>query len=193
MGYFIGVDPSFTRTGLALIEESSLDGQANVIEVASISAEATDVNKYQLECTLPASRNLANTIINKITEWCSNYSVEAIVIEYPVLASRSGAYLGLIQQALFDCYDRLIVPVISVPSTAIKSLSKYKTKSQLVHWCQSTYRYSCETVRRGRWCINHDECSAIVLAHIAYLIRTGKYGKSFKKFYIPEKSWLSKQ
>lgn len=192
MSYFIGIDPSFTRTGLALIKEDLSDSSAVVVEVSSISAEDTEVNKYQLECTLPASRHLANDIVSRVSAWCSVYPVEAVVVEYPVLASRSGAYLGLIQQALFDCYDRLVVPVLSVPSTAIKSLSKYKTKSQLVNWCKEKYKYECETIRRGRWCVNHDECSAIVLAHIAYLIRTGKYARSFKKFHIPEQSWLNK-
>lgn len=179
--YVVGIDPSFTRTGLALAYYK--DGAVTIKEVCSISAPTYHDNKYQLEYTMQGSDFLAREILKQIARWNKKYPVSLCVIEYPVLATRSGSYLGLIQQALYMLYPWLGVSVQGVPSTAIKSMTKYKTKTQLVKWCQENLKFDCETIRKGRWCINHDECSGAVLAMIGLLIRTESYNKSHKIFY----------
>lgn len=179
--FVVGIDPSFTRTGLALAY--CKDGAVTVKEVCSISAPTYNDNKYQLEYTMKGSEYLAREILKQIKRWSTQFPIDLCVIEYPVLATRSGSYLGLIQQALYMLYPWLEIPIQGVPSTAIKSMTGYKTKTQLVKWCQSNLRFECETIRKGRWCINHDECSGAVLALIAHLIRTESYKKSHKIFY----------
>ena len=179
--FVVGIDPSFTRTGLALA--SYKDGAVSIKEVCSVVAPTYNDNKYQLEFTMQGSDWLAREILKQIARWNKVYPVDLCIIEYPVLATRSGSYLGLIQQALYMLYPWLDIPVQGVPSTAIKSMTKYKIKSQLVAWCRENLKFECETIRKGRWCINHDECSGAVLAAIGLLIRTESYKKSHKIFY----------
>lgn len=182
--YFVGVDPSFSRTGLALLKGSDNPFMlATVIHTDSISAPEYDKNKYQLEYTMEGADYLARQILKKIKLWSSNYNIVSGVVEYPVLATRSGAYLALIQQALYMLYPWLNIPFFGVPSNAIKSITKYKTKSELVEWCQHRFQFECGTYRRGRWSVNHDECSGVVLAYIGYLLRIGTYKNSKKEFY----------
>lgn len=180
--YFVGIDPSYTRTGLALIKPCAGYG-GEVVAVTSISAPVYGTDKYALESTMRGAQQVSIAISRQIHEWSKTYNITNVVIEYPVLATRSGAYLGLIQQALYAYYPWLNLTVFGVPSTAIKSLSRYESKSQLVEFCKTHFSFSCETIRKGRWCVNHDECSAAVLAHIGILIRNSEYKKSSKLFY----------
>lgn len=179
----MGIDPSFTRTGLALLKLDPVTSEVLVVDTCSISAPTFSGDKYQLEFTMQGADWIARQSLKKIKAWHKMYPVTLGVVEYPVLATRSGSYLGLIQQALYMLYPWLDVNFIGVPSNAIKSISKYKSKSDLVEWSKSKFNFACETHRRGKWCINHDECSAIALAYIGTLIRMGKYKNSSKQFY----------
>lgn len=182
--YFVGVDASFSRTGVALLKKSEDPTKdAVVVKSVSITAPIYEENKYQLEYTMEGADWLARKILKQIKSWSKDYNIVMGVIEYPVLATRSGAYLGLIQQAMYMLYPWLNIPFFGVPSNAIKSVSRYKSKAELVDWCQRHFQFDCETHRRGRWAINHDECSGVVLAHIGLQIRTGEYKKSKKVFY----------
>ena len=129
--YVVGIDPSFTRTGLALAYYK--DGAVTIKEVCSISAPTYHDNKYQLEYTMQGSDFIAREIIKQIARWNKKYPVSLCIVEYPVLATRSGSYLGLIQQALYMLYPWLGVPMQGVPSTAIKSMTKYKIAKVDVH------------------------------------------------------------
>lgn len=180
----MGVDPSFKRTGVALLKKSDDPSKvAVVVKSVSITAPTYEENKYQLEYTMEGADWLARKILKQIKSWSKDYNIVMGVIEYPVLATRSGAYLGLIQQAMYMLYPWLNIPFFGVPSNAIKSVSKYKSKAELVDWCQRHFQFDCETHRRGRWVINHDESSAIVLAYIGIQIRSNSYTKSKKIFY----------
>lgn len=182
--YFVGVDASFSRTGVALLKKSDDPSKvAVVVKSVSITAPTYEENKYQLEYTMEGADWLARKILKQIKSWSKDYNIVMGVIEYPVLATRSGAYLGLIQQAMYMLYPWLNIPFFGVPSNAIKSVSKYKSKAELVDWCQRHFQFDCETHRRGRWVINHDESSAIVLAYIGIQIRSNSYTKSKKIFY----------
>lgn len=182
--YVVGVDPSFKRTGVALLKKSDDPSKvAVVVKSVSITAPTYEENKYQLEYTMEGADWLARKILKQIKSWSKDYNIVMGVIEYPVLATRSGAYLGLIQQAMYMLYPWLNIPFFGVPSNAIKSVSKYKSKAELVDWCQRHFQFDCETHRRGRWVINHDESSAIVLAYIGIQIRSNSYTKSKKIFY----------
>lgn len=182
--YICGVDPSYKRSGIALIKKSEDPTKdAVVVKSVSITAPTYEENKYQLEYTMEGADWLARKILKQIKSWSKEYNIVLGVIEYPVLATRSGAYLGLIQQAMYMLYPWLNIPFFGVPSNAIKSISKYKSKAELVDWCQRHFQFDFETHRRGRWIINHDESSAVVLALIGLQIRTGVYKKSKKAFY----------
>lgn len=181
--YYIGIDPSYTRTGLALCKERE-GSLGEVVSTASLSAPVYSTDKYELESTMRGAQQLAISMAKQLRVWSNSYPISCCVIEYPVLATRSGAYLGLIQQALFSYYPWINLNIYGVPSTAIKSISRYESKSQLVDFCRRSFHFSCETIRRGRWCVNHDECSAVVLAYIGSLLRNKQYKKSSKVFHL---------
>ena len=148
----VGIDPSFTRTGLACV---SYEKEVKVIEYLSTSS--TESNIYDLSKALYH----ADALSKKIDNFIKSHSPDLIVIEYPVLATRSGAYLGLIQQALYQ----VIKPYknFMVPALAITSISKCKTKTALVNYTKELFDISK---------INHDEASALVLCQLGHAITT---------------------
>ena len=186
----IGIDPSFTRTGVSVCEftESSF----SVLDKYSISipddlkkaAHGKSVRSksdvYDLENTVRSSRWLAN-IIGKYIDYCKSRfgCVDALAVEYPALATRSGAYLGFIQQAI---YDEVIsrfegeLSVVALTPTATKSLTKYTTKSELVIWCKSNFDLS------HLKSVNHDEATAMVLSYLFKEVYYKRYKKTYKVY-----------
>lgn len=182
----IGIDPSYTKTGLALLSGTSVIGASFCSAPSEYRPVGVQKAMYQLEFAIPSARSIAYGI-KAYMDRCQSYAlyhdltISAAVIEYPVLATRSGAYLGLIQQAFYDVLQIFPqpFPVYAVPSMAISSFTKakLKTKTELVQHCKSLYK----TPKA----LDHDRWSAVVLAHIGQQIVTQTYKHSFKVYWPP--------
>lgn len=183
--FYIGIDPSFTRTGIAVVERTDHGYRLHAAD--SISAPKYDSDIYQIDVTLKASQWLAVAIMERVSEWSKQYDITACCIEFPVLRTESGAYLALIQQALFERYPSLACPVYGVSANAIGSYTKTTNKARLVAWGIQNFEFDYPSLGRRCGMINHDEYSGAVLAIIASLIDYKEYTHNWKVFYKPEK------
>lgn len=182
--FYLGIDPSFTRTGIAVVEREA--GTYTLHAAMSISAPKFESDIYQIDVTLKASHWLAAAIMQQVEEWCRELDITACCIEFPVLATESGAYLALIQQALYELYPRLPVPVYGVSANAIGSYTKTGNKARLVAWGLQNFKFNVPRLGRRGGFINHDEYSGAVLAIIASLIDHKEYTHVCKTFYKPK-------
>lgn len=198
--YVGGIDPSYTNTGLALLRVTS--GQVNptieVVERFSFKAfnpqrsrnnRKNDV--YELENTVFAASHVASVVKGTFTTWAEKWEIDlnstipslSLFVEYPALATPSGAYLGFIQQALYDAFSSwgVNVPLYAFPPVAINSHTHTKTKTELVEWVKSNVAFTCPIKRKGsEGALNHDEASAVVLALLGQQVLSFSYGKSYK-------------
>lgn len=160
----IGIDPSYTRTGVCVLNTEVMRAKFYTISVS-------DAMVYNIAYTLVSARVLAVELYVLI----NNNNPSIVSIEYPVLATRSGAYLGLIQQAFYDllCNFKYKGRVIMLPSQATNSVTKAKTKTDIVKWTTEVL-----SVKKT---INHDEATAGVLACTAFKIFKGEYKNSHKE------------
>lgn len=158
----LGIDPSFTRTGIAVLNKES---------ITTSTVSVTDKSVYEIDKTLMMSRKLSRLIFDKVIE----HNPKIIIIEYPILATRSGSYLGLIQQAVYDRLKNLKYQgtLILVPAQAINSITKNKTKTKthIINWVKDNTTLTTK--------INHDEASAVVLTKLAQLIEQKEYKNSY--------------
>ena len=189
--FYIGIDPSFTRTGLAVVERDV--GVFTLHEAVSISAPKLEDDIYQIDITLRSSRWLAVAIMEQLDKWLKEYDITAICIEFPVLRTESGAYLALIQQALYERYDALTVPVYGVSANAIGSLTKTHNKARLIAWGLQNFKFNTARLGRTGGRINHDEYSGAVLAIIASKIDHREYEYVWKEFHKPIKHGKTKR
>lgn len=157
------IDPSYTRTGVAIVEVT----EPGIKVLAYTSIKVTDKSVYDLSMTLKMAEQLATQII----EFGSDYKIDNYAIEYPVLATHSGAYLGLIQQALYSKWGK--APVYMLPAQAINSYTKAKSKTDIVNYVKANFQELSSK-------INHDEASAIVLACILNSHLKGLYKNTVK-------------
>lgn len=158
----LGIDPSYTRTGVCINKDGALSFKT--ISVATKSV-------YAIEEAMTMARKLSRLIYYLIEE----HSPDIVAIEYPILATRSGAYLGLIQQAIYDRIrnNGYKGTYILFPSQAINSVTKNKskTKSHIITWIQD---YMNEKTK-----INHDEASAGVVTKLVEMVKTKEYKNSY--------------
>ena len=96
-----------------------------------------------------------------------------VVVEYPIMATMTGAYLSMITtklDSLFRSYK--VEHVYYLPSIAVKSYTKTNSKSEIIKWVKAT------GLAVGK-SYNHDEATALVLAEIGLKCHQGKYKNSF--------------
>lgn len=160
----IGIDPSYTRTGLSFYHGP------NDFKLYSISHSD---NKMNISICLSHAYQIARDIKTYIKENTDDLDSVIIGCEYPIFATTAGSYLGLIT-AKIDSLFRSIHPanVYYLPSVAIKCYTGTRTKTDLVNWIKAQPNY---TKFRG----NHDEGSALILGELAYKSHIGEYKKSF--------------
>lgn len=194
MSAFIGIDPSYSRTGLCLL----VDGVVAVSE----SIEVPDVLKtgsiYNIASCMQAASWLGARVGETLRDWCGSVGsgLSGVVVEIPAAQSLPGPYLFLIQQALYAEYPR-DVRVWLVSPTAINGMvfpprkRKPRTKAELAEWTpeprMSKVAMKAEILRwaKERYggedvLSNHDEASAAVLCGIGEQILQGMYKKTYR-------------
>lgn len=157
----VGIDPSFSRTGLSIWRST------DDYEVYSITFNGNEEN-------LMKAMDNAFKISKEIRKYILEIDDDEIVVavEYPIMATRSGSYLSMITCKLDSLFRAMkLEKVIYLPSVAIKAFTKAQTKTDLVKWLKQS-----DIVDKFNG--NHDEASAIVLGEIARLAVEGKYKKS---------------
>lgn len=166
----IGIDPSYTRTGVSILRE---DGTLRLVSISSEDKNATNI-VVAMEEAFRISKKLKSII------WEAMQEDDVIIgVEYPILATRLGAYLGIITSKLDSLFRSLKCEhVFYLPSVAIKAHVKYENKTELVNWVKSS-----DIVKKFNG--NHDEASAVVLGFLAKEAYLGKYKKSYSyKSYV---------
>lgn len=169
MKKLIGVDPSFTRTGIVLFED---DGS-----LKHCSASRAGEN-YQV---VPALQH-ATELVKEFRDWLSfqEGTGYTLIHEYPAFQSKTGPYLGMLTSK-FDSYYRVLIKtgflkeVYFVPPTAVAAYTGIrKDHTALVEYAKTL-------LEPKKIKINHDVATAVVLAKIGEDITQGKYKRSFFK------------
>lgn len=164
----LGIDPSFSRTGLAFYDSQG--------ECTTKSISKAGLN-YKIDTCLQHAAEEAKELQTFIQGLNLEEPID-VVYEYPVMASRSGAYLAVLM-AKFDSMLKglarkgLIKTITYVPPTAVPAYTGIlkKNKTEIVAFAKQ--------LENSRF--NHDEATAIILVKIGSDILRGKYHKSFYK------------
>lgn len=161
---FIGIDPSFSGTGLCFVTNGELS-------FATVRAEQKGVYKYNI--LLPEAQSLAKRVVIEMKSHLKDQVPNVICQEYPVLASRPGGILAVLMAFLWQEIKESFpnTSYYLVPSMAIKSLTKLKTGSKLTEFVKNSINHSHN--------INQDEASAYVLTVIGKRIKEKQYKNSF--------------
>lgn len=184
-----GIDPSFTRTGLCILADGVVEAVTSV-EVPSVVKSSSI---FHLGSSFPAALWHARQCREFLAEY--DDMADAVFVEAPAVGSASGGYLLPLQSMLYSEFGSLglgVLPFYLLPPSAINSLvlpkkskkklkpgeipeklelpiSKAQAKGMIVSWVEERYGVS----------LNHDEASAVVLAHIGAEVLSGKYKKSY--------------
>ena len=164
----LGIDPSFSRTGLSFYDSQG--------KCTTKSITKAGLN-YKIDTCLQHAAEEARELQNFINSLDLEESIN-VIYEYPVMASRSGAYLAVLM-AKFDSMLKslgrkgLVKSIIYVPPTAVPAYTGIlkKNKTEIVNYAK--------TLEEARF--NHDEATAIILSKIGDDILKGKYHKSYFK------------
>lgn len=197
----IAVDPSFSRSGLCL-----LDSEDGVIATTSISVPKVhkEGTIFQFYNSFPAAVWHARAI----KEWVEEYAVrlDAVFMEYSALSSQSGPYLLPLQCMMYTEFESVLsassynvpeearsVPFYLIPPTAINSIVRPKKAKKRPKKGEipevPPHKISKEEGKRliVDWVdaqyglrLNHDEASAVILAYIGYMILRGEYKNTYQ-------------
>ena len=200
----LGVDPSYTRTGLCLLDEVS----GAVVSNTSISIP--DIFRggsvYSYRVSFPVSLLHAHQCFSWVEDMGYRDDITAICIEMPAYSTMVGVHL-LPLQCLFYAYTRMqsfcsSAPMFLIPPSAINSLvlPKRTKKAKDMMSAESEAVFSDVVIPEGgfstpqkkklivSWVsriygvdMNHDEASSVVLAHIGRLIMAGQYRGSYER------------
>lgn len=161
----LALDPSFSSTGVAISSD-----KGETIETFRISRKGlcyksiTDNHR--------ACKEIVEELLNKLNEYDDVFDV---IIEYPALATRSGAYLAILNgflAARLQLQDN-IKSITWIPPTACDSFVRNKShsKTYLVNWCKSKGLIKTRA--------SHDECTALIFVELLKAIRNGEYKNSY--------------
>ena len=197
----IAVDPSFSRSGLCL-----LDSEDGVIATTSISVPKVhkEGTIFQFYNSFPAAVWHARAI----KEWVDEYDIclDAVFMEYPAMLSASGGYLLPLQCMMYTEFESVLsalsydapedahsVPFYLIPPTAINSIVRPKKAKKRPKKGEipevPPHKISKEEGKRliVDWVdaqyglrLNHDEASAVILAYIGYMILRGEYKNTYQ-------------
>lgn len=157
----LGIDPSYTQTGVALY-----DGKYRTYKFN---------HKGTCYADIVTNHNACDELFQEILSVIPENSVVDVVIEYPAFATKSGAYLAIMNGYLNASLrmDSRVNSIVLVPPTACDSYTKNKqhSKTYLVDWCKKNNFISKR--------VTHDECTAIILIELLKAIRLKKYKNSY--------------
>lgn len=162
----LGIDPSYSSTGIALSDDNY-----------SIVLTKRVCNPGKCYSSITENHSACKSICSEIESilvqnGCSDVDV---ICEYPAFATRSGAYLAILNGYL-SCYfekSTLIRSVTWVTPNACDSftMNKAHSKSFLVSWCKDR---GFITKR-----VSHDECTAIIFIQLLKTIRESKWKNAY--------------
>ena len=160
----IGIDPSFTSTGIAVMECGKLLYSTRV---------SSDIKIYE---SITQCQKAANVILQAVKHVVNSYPEADVIVEYPALATKSGAYLAILHGYLSSFLNENVEGnVVYVPPTACDSYTKNHehSKSFLVQYVKDK-----GYVERR---VQQDIATAIIFCELYHAIQSGKYmNKSFK-------------
>lgn len=160
----VGLDPSYSRTGMSIFHSK------DDYEVHSITFNQNEEN---ILIAMDNAFKISKEVRRKILDLGEDINNIVFAVEYPILATRAGSYLGMITCKLDSMFRSLKAPcVVYIPSVAIKAYTHTSTKTELVNW----FKNSGIVSKCGS--INHDEVSALILGEIARKALSGEYKKS---------------
>lgn len=169
----LGIDPSFTRTGIVL-----LDGE-NILLSKNISSNEPvyqEINKLHFG---------AIKIVDEIVSVLDNLFTKVdVIVEYPALATRSGGYLAILNGILASTLYKhnSVLSVTWVPPTACDSFTKNAkhSKSYLVEFCKTNGWISSKER------VSHDICTALIFCYLLKAINEGSYKNKYFKVYLTD-------
>lgn len=165
--FTIGIDPSFSSTGIAVLKGNQLIDYERV---------TTELKIYDNFCN---HHYISENICSVLERVIKDYPHADVICEYPSTHSISGASLmclnGYIASLLNN--NSLVSSVTYITPNAVNSYTqnKSKTKTHLVNWCKEHNLYNKQ---KGK-SLNQDVCTAIILAKIFQDIQSGDYTKSY--------------
>lgn len=166
----LALDPSYTGTGIAILNDNLGILHTERFKCSKpVYGPITDVH---INCQEVISR------INQLIDEEFDSLDYSVIVEYPALATKSGAYLailnGYLASALQD--NGRVSSIVWVPPTAVNSFSKNKDKSKtyLVNFAKEHFLLSKR--------ISHDEATALILASLLKSIRNKEYKNSYFEF-----------
>ncbi len=158
----IGVDPSFSNTGISVY-----DGDSFVFTGAFSCGESV----YE---SIVSNQKGALKIVTYLETINRMYPHADWIVEYPVLQSLSGARLAILNGALAQYFSTANVrSVCWVPPNAVDSFSKNSkhSKTFLVNYCKEHGWITKRT--------SHDICTAMILCKLMEAIQRAEYENSY--------------
>ena len=167
----IGIDPSFSSTGVAVLSED-----LSIVE--SMTFKNGAANGLRVYDSVTNIHLISNDLIENLKIVVEKYPNSDFIVEFPAFATQSGSYLGIMHGfiAAFLNENPKVASVWYVPPTACNSFSKNvsKTKTYLVKFVKNIY----PQIKR----MNNDEATAVILGRLLHAIRTGKYKNKYFKY-----------
>lgn len=159
----LGIDPSYTNTGLAVVENGILTDYKSIKSGGNCY---TSLGSWNAECL---------NIVNQILEFVKQHNISEVIIEVPAPSS-SGFYLmalhGWIVAKLSNNYK---INFVSCKACDSFIGNKTHSKTFIVKYCKSV-----NWVPNKR--IDNDICTAVVLAHILESYKDGKFKNTLTSF-----------
>lgn len=204
----LGIDPSFSRSGVCLLDSDLGVVGYTSIEVPKVLKEGGNI--FHFDKSFQAATWHAKVVRSWLVEY--DDSVDAVFIEYPGMGSPSGPYLLPLQCMLYTEFQDLrkfstvgqstshlgpfsphTVDFYLIPPTAINSLVRPSTAKKRAKKGEipevPPKKISKEDGKKliVQWVLdhysiamNHDEASAVILAAIGLDILAGTYKKTYQ-------------
>lgn len=157
----LALDPSYSGFGIAVASDDY-----NIATTMKLSRAGTCYTN------IVENHNSCEYFCNQLKLLIDSYPDEFdVIVEYPAFATRSGAYLailnGYLSRFLRNCTK--VKSITLVPPTACNSFTRNKSNSKtyLVDYCKEKGWITKRT--------SHDECTAIIFVKLLEAIRTGIY------------------
>ena len=135
----------------------------------------SDIKIYE---SITNCQKAARVILENVVSFIERYPLSDVIIEYPALATKSGAYLAILHGYLASYLNENVIvnSVTYVPPTAVDSFTKNRehSKTFLVNYCKEKGYIEKKA--------SHDECTAIILCKLLEAISQGKYKNSYFKY-----------